>query len=189
MCAIFQWMPPAPLSSRAFSGTQDQFDELNTGTTCHYGAAIWTKATNRAPDSDEDSWSEILPFWCSTNEKVLKGNLLWPPCFCVTCGFSSSRLCQDLQKCGDACRLLIVADQRSNFSSDPPKIDDCRTGPTRIDLRFDKATKVLGYNFWDNDESTSQNTKLFWRLEHTPSGCWAKYSQTPYLLFIPSPQY
>ena len=121
--------------------------------------------------------------------RVLKGNLLWPPCFCVTCGFSSSRLCQDLQKCGDACRLLIVADQRSDFSSDPPKIDDCRTGPTRIDLRFDKATKVLGYNFWDNDESTSQNTKLFWRLEHTPSGCWAKYSQTPYLLFIPSPQY
>ena len=89
-----------------------------------------------------------------------------------------------MQACGDSCRLLIVAEDESDFSNPmDPKIDDCNQGPTQIDLTFDKPTKVLGYEYWDNDESSWQNTKLLWQLENTPPGCWAKFCQIP-LIFL-----
>ena len=34
------------------------------------------------------------------------------------------------------------------------KIDDCRSGPSVIELRLEPAREVLGYEFWDNEPET-----------------------------------
>eukprot|EP00435_Cladocopium_sp_Y103_P005416 s3467_g1.t2 len=88
----------------------------------------------------------------------------------------------DLQACEQrTCKFLVAAYKDSNFHTHPAIVNDCSYGPTHIDLTFNKATKVLGYEYWDNDNNHGDwvNTKIRWRLENTAAGSWDGVAQVP----------
>ena len=59
----------------------------------------------------------------------------------------------------------MVAESESDFNSDPVQIDDCRFGPTYVNLEIDPPRQILGYEWWDNEErkSDSDRAKFQWR--------------------------
>ena len=77
---------------------------------------------------------------------------------------------KDLQTC-TGCALLIVAE--SDSTTNPLGLDDCRFGPTSITLELDPPQKVLGYEYWDNDNvptDVAERSRFTWRNSgSTPS--------------------
>ena len=169
------------LGSRA---AQVNFDPMHTPIGEHdfrcLGAAIWTLKTNKGSSVDTASWLDLVgssPLQLSSPERYHVGVVLCVGYFLWCCRAHQVPCPKDLQNCpatATTCpALLIVAESTSVIN--PLGLDDCKLGPTQIELELDPPQRLLGYEYWDNDHVPTKlvERSLFqWRNDGSTS-CWA----------------
>eukprot|EP00435_Cladocopium_sp_Y103_P024109 s129_g5.t2 len=76
---------------------------------------------------------------------------------------------------GTSCRALLIVRESDSQEGPPVQLDDCELGPTEIELELDPPQKVLGYEYWDNEDvdAADRGQRSFFQWQNVGSSSWS----------------